>query len=106
TPPAPPSAPRGAPAAATRPRVAAPFQEGTIFLRADRVSGVAEQFVEATGKVELRTRNETFLADSLRYDFVADEILAKGDVLIRRGIDWITGPGLRFKRATQNGYFT
>ena len=99
--PAPPRA--GAPAA---PRVGAPFQEGTIFLRADHVDGVAEKFVEASGKVELRTRSETVLADWLRYDFVTDEIWGKGDVLIRRGIDWITGPELKFKRDTETGFFT
>src|SRR4029079_11487842 len=69
-------------------------------------TGVAERYVEASGKVELRTRNETVLADSLRYDFVADEVLATGDVLIRRGIDWITGPEVKFKRDTETGYFT
>ena len=104
--PPPASAPRGPAPAAPRPRVAAPFQEGAIFLRADRVTGVAERYVEASGKVELRTRNETVLADSLRYDFVADEVLATGDVLIRRGIDWITGPEVKFKRDTETGYFT
>src|SRR5206468_2530591 len=95
------SAPRppGTAAPAT-PQVRPPFQDGVIFLRADHVGGVAEQYVEATGKVELRTRTETVLADSLRYDFVADEVFAQGNVLIRRGIDWITGPEVKFKRDT------
>jgi LPS-assembly protein len=84
----------------------APFQPGVIFLRADRVEGAAERYVEASGKVELRTRSETVLADWLRYDFVADEVWGKGDVLIRRGIDWITGPELRFKRDTETGTFS
>ncbi len=77
-----------------------------IFLRADRVEGASERYVEASGKVELRTRSETVLADWLRYDFLADEIWGKGDVLIRRGIDWITGPELRFKRDTETGVFS
>ncbi len=77
-----------------------------IFLRADRVEGVAEKYVEAAGKVELRSRRETVLADWLRYDIVADEIWGKGDVLIRHGIDWITGPEVRFKRDTETGYFS
>jgi LPS-assembly protein len=97
--------PPGTPAPAT-PQVRPPFQDGAIFLRADRVDGVAEKYVEASGKVELRTRTETVLADSLRYDFVADEVFAQGNVLIRRGIDWITGPELKFKRDTETGYFT
>jgi lipopolysaccharide assembly outer membrane protein LptD (OstA) len=66
-PPAPPSAgnlPRA-------PSVPAAAPDGAIFLRADRVDGTAEQFVEASGKVELRTRRETVLADWLRYDSAA-----------------------------------
>ena len=62
-------------------------------MRADRIDGVGDKYVEAAGKVELRTRRETVLADWLRYDFAIDEIWGKGDVLLRRGIDWITGPG-------------
>ena len=100
------SAPRAPGATPAPPRVAAPFQEGTIFLRADRVDGVAEKFVEASGTVELRTRGETVLADWLRYDFLTEEVWGKGDVLIRRGIDWITGPEVKFKRDTETGFFT
>ena len=101
-PPAPIRVPRSGPPAPSRP----PSESSVIFLRADRIEGAAERFVEASGKVELRTRRETFLADWLRYDFVDDEIWGKGDVLIRRGIDWITGPELRFRRGTETGVFT
>src|SRR6185295_3614400 len=96
---------RPAPPSAASPRAGVPFQEGTIFLRAEKVGGVAEKYVEASGKVELRTRTETVLADWLRYDFVDDEVWGKGDVLIRRGIDWITGPEVKFKRDTETGFF-
>ena len=79
--------------------------DGAIFIRADRVEGTTEKFIEAAGKVELRTRRETVLADWLHYEFADDEIWGKGDVLIRRGIDWITGPELRFKRGAETGFF-
>jgi LPS-assembly protein len=101
-----PPAPAGVSRAPGPARAATPFQSGVIFLRADRVEGASERYVEASGKVELRTRSETVLADWLRYDFLADEIWGKGDVLIRRGIDWITGPELRFKRDTETGVFS
>ena len=78
---------------------------GTIFLRADRIEGTGEKSIEASGKVELRTRRETVLADWLRYDVENDEIWGKGDVLIRYGIDWITGPEVKFKRGTETGFF-
>ena len=96
---------RRQPAASAAVPAVAP-SDGAIFLRADRIEGTAEQFVEASGKVELRTRRETVLADWLRYDIVSDEIWGKGDVLIRHGTDWITGPEVRFKRGTETGFFT
>jgi LPS-assembly protein len=98
-PPAPADAPKSP--ASTLPSA----DSGAIFLRADRVEGTVEKTVEASGKVELRTRRETVLADWLRYDFAADEIWGKGDVLLRRGQDWVTGPELRFKRGAETGFF-
>jgi len=107
--------PGAAPAAATAPTPApatplkfAPIGAGggAIFVRADAIDGAAEKYVEASGKVELRTRSETVLADWLRYDFELDEIWGKGNVLLRKGADWIAGPELRFRRETETGYFT
>ncbi|HEX8009486.1 MAG TPA: LPS-assembly protein LptD [Casimicrobiaceae bacterium] len=77
-----------------------------IFLRADRLEGMSQKAIEASGKVELRSRRQTVLADWLRYDVENDEVWAKGDVTVRRGIDWITGPEAKFKRDTQVGFFT
>jgi LPS-assembly protein len=90
------------------PSVRIPFDRdsGAIFFRGDALEGVVDREVTATGKVELRTRRETVLADWLRYDFGADEIWARGDVLLRQGIDWISGPEVRFKRGTETGFFT
>jgi LPS-assembly protein len=79
--------------------------DGPIFVRADRIEGAAEKYVEAAGGVELRTRSETVRADWLRYDLVDDEVWGKGNVVLRRGIDWITGPEARFKRGTEVGFF-
>ncbi|MET0682526.1 MAG: LPS assembly protein LptD [Casimicrobiaceae bacterium] len=89
----------------SRPAPATAPDTGTIFLRADRIEGAGEKSIEASGKVELRTRRETVLADWLRYDVENDEIWGKGDVLIRYGIDWITGPEVKFKRGTETGFF-
>ncbi len=79
---------------------------GAVFVRANRIDGVAEKYVEAEGKVELRTRRETVLAEWLHYDIAAQEIWGKGDVLLRRGTDFIAGPEARFKRDTETGFFT
>ena len=61
--------------------------------------------MEASGKVELRARRETVLADWLQYDLIEDEIWGKGNVTLRRGIDTISGPEMKFQRDTETGYF-
>lgn len=89
-----------------KPPSAAPLSDrGAIFLRADTLEGVSQQWVEASGKVELRARRDTVLADWLRYDFESDEIWGKGNVVLRRGIDSIAGPEARFKRGAETGFF-
>jgi LPS-assembly protein len=102
----PPAAAPSTPSAPTQLKLA-PFPPGSgaVFLRADEIEGSAGKYVEGSGKVELRTRNETVLADWLRYDLGLDEIWGKGDVLLRRGPDWIAGPEMRFRRETETGYF-
>src|SRR5437762_5231585 len=98
----PPPKPTPASPAAATPRAT---DTGTIFMRADRIEGAGEQAIEASGKVELRTRRETVLADWLRYDVELDEMWAKGNVIIRRGIDVISGPEAKFRRDTEIGFF-
>lgn len=78
---------------------------GALYLRADRLEGVPEKRIEASGKVELRTRRETVLADWLQYDVPEDEIHAKGDVTLRKGLDWISGPEVKYKRDRETGWF-
>ena len=77
-----------------------------IFLRADKLEGASQKMIEASGHVELRTRRQTVLADWLQYDVDNDEMWAKGNVTLRQGIDWITGPEAKFKRDTEIGFFT
>jgi len=86
--------------------IALPTERDAIFLRADRLEGIGQKWIEATGKVELRTRRQTVLADWLRYDVESDEMWGKGNVTIRRGIDVIAGPEAKFKRDTEVGFFT
>jgi LPS-assembly protein len=82
-----------------------PPGSGVVFLRADEVEGEADKYVQGSGKVELRTRNETVLADWLHYDIKRDEIWGKGNVVLRKGPDWIAGPEMRYRRDTETGYF-
>ena len=39
------------------------------------------------------------------YDIENDEIYAKGDVTLRKGLDWISGPEVKFQREREIGYF-
>jgi LPS-assembly protein len=95
--------PRGP--SAPRPKSDDEDDRGAIFLRADRIEGDGTDRVEASGKVELRARRETVLADWLQYDLIEDEIWGKGNVTLRRGIDTITGPEMKFQRDTETGSF-
>jgi LPS-assembly protein len=76
-----------------------------VYLRADRLEGESDKIVVASGTVELRTRRQTVLADWLHYDLATEEVWAKGNVVVRRGTDTITGPEARFKRSDETGYF-
>ncbi|HEX6136854.1 MAG TPA: LPS-assembly protein LptD [Casimicrobiaceae bacterium] len=103
-----PAAPRppGAPAAGLQLAPIAGEREtrGALFLRADHLEGDNRRLT-AEGHVELRTRFETVLADRLSYDIEQQTIFGDGDVVLRRGYDWITGPQLQYKRDTQVGFF-
>ena len=98
TPPLDPATGRRAPPAFDSP------DRGTLILRADRIEGTRER-VEATGDVELRARRETVIADYLSYDFATQTIHGRGDVTLRQGNDFVTGPELTYKRDTETGTF-
>jgi LPS-assembly protein len=90
---------------AARPQVARDEEtRGALFLRADRLEGT-EGRIEASGHVELRTHRETVLAEKLLYTIDDQTIRGDGDVVLRRGYDWITGPQLEYKRDTETGFF-
>jgi LPS-assembly protein len=101
TPGKPPATGAGAPAAESSEAAAE-----AIFLRADRLEGDLAKWIEASGNAELRTRRQTVIADWLRYDVDSQEFWGKGNVTLRRGIDWVTGPEVKFKRDSETGFFT
>lgn len=98
--------PAAAPGSPRSPAAPAPGREprGALFLRADSVAGNNRE-VTAEGHVELRTRGETVLADKLSYSADTQVIHGTGDVLLRRGNDWISGPEVQYKRDTETGFF-
>jgi LPS-assembly protein len=98
------SLPAAAPGAPEQPAAPTTGESGAVFLRADRMEGDQSR-VEASGKVELRTQHETVLADRLTYDVVTGEIEGKGNVVLRRGSDSMTGPEMKFRRDDRTGFF-
>jgi LPS-assembly protein len=103
--PGPPAPPSVSGAAAQRIDIGGDHEtRGALFLRADRLEGDGTR-ITAVGNVELRTRRETVLADRLSYDIDDQTIFGEGNVVLRRGFDWITGPQLQYKRDTEIGFF-
>ena len=101
----PPAVPAGTGPSAERIRIGEDREvRGALFLRADRLEGDRAR-VTAEGDVELRTRRETVLADRLSYSIDDQTIRGEGNVVLRRGFDWITGPQVQYQRDTEVGFF-
>jgi LPS-assembly protein len=76
-----------------------------IFLRADRLEGEGRNWIEAEGNAELRSRRQSVIADWIHYDIATDEFWGRGNVIVRRGADWITGPEAKYRRDDDTGFF-
>ncbi|MFA5243184.1 MAG: LPS-assembly protein LptD [Sulfuricella sp.] len=82
-----------------------PQEEQTpVFLDADRMSGQQDVEIEAEGEVELRKRGQVVNADRLTYRQADDEVHALGNVSIEQEDSLVTGPELRMKLGTHQGY--
>ena len=90
-----------APRASGAPRAKDDDDRGATSRRPARRRG---KRVQASGKNELRATRDG-AADWLQYDFIEDEIWGKGNVTLRRGIDTMSGPEMKFQRDAETGYF-
>jgi LPS-assembly protein len=79
--------------------------QGLIFLRADKVSGVLDDEINAEGNAEMRKRGLIVKADVLRYQSVNDLAEAKGNVVLNREGNIYTGPELKLTTETGEGVF-
>jgi LPS-assembly protein len=75
------------------------------FVTADRIEGLGEFEVEASGDAELRRGDKTLLADRIRYVQDTDEAEATGNVRLRVVDDEIRGPRLRLRLSDTTGIF-
>ena len=89
-------------ASATAPSGPAP---GVTVLTADRVEGRQDVDVHAEGQVSMQRDAIALDSDRARYDLLADELDADGNVHLKRGKDTISGPSLRLKLGEMIGRF-
>ncbi|MEP7083883.1 MAG: LPS-assembly protein LptD, partial [Betaproteobacteria bacterium] len=81
-----------------------PNAQTPLFYRANRIDGISDKVIEAWGAVELRDRTHRFNADWARYDTEKNEIWARGNVVVRKLGDTISGPELRMNRTDSTGF--
>lgn len=79
-------------------------EQTPIFLDADSMSGHQDVEIEAEGEVELRKRGQVVNADRLIYRQAGQEVHALGNVRIEQQNSVVTGPELRMKLDTYQGY--
>jgi LPS-assembly protein len=71
---------------------------------ADRIEGVNEESIEASGSVHLQRDDVNLYADFLRYRALEDEVEAEGNIRLKSNTYQIDGPRLRLKLTEQVGY--
>lgn len=74
-----------------------------VFMDADRLSGVQDQYVEAEGRVVVRRLNESLEADWMRYDQPADRLHARGNVVVIQERRRVEGEDLQLQFTTHLG---
>lgn len=75
------------------------------YFTADRVEGVSDREVTATGNAELRKGPVTIGADRLNYRSDTQDVEATGNVRMERLGDVIRGPGLKYRVPDAAGAF-
>lgn len=75
-----------------------------IFLDADRMTGRHGEEIEAQGECVLRKRGQVMNADRLIYNQAEDEVHAEGNVRIEQNGSVVSGPELRMKLETRQGF--
>jgi LPS-assembly protein len=88
----------------TAPAAPGPEEELPIFLEADRIEGVQDRYVEASGNVVVRRRGQVLFADRLRYSIPDNAVSASGNVESRRLGDVVAGDEAYYDLDTESGY--
>jgi LPS-assembly protein len=84
---------------------APPSEDVPTFIEADRLEGVSEGEMEASGNAEVRRGPTTLKADHIRYWQETDEVEATGNVHLLNQGNEVTGPRLRMRLNDNVGIF-
>ncbi len=79
-------------------------EDQPIYIRADKMGGHQGVDFEATGHAELRKRNQSIVADWIRYLQASDEVQARGNVRVEQNGSVVLGPELQLRISDNTGY--
>ncbi len=80
-------------------------EKGPTYIDAERIEGVMDIEVSASGKAELRQDETTIFGDRIKFNQEFGRIDADGGVRLQQGADRFSGSRLRFDSANDTGVF-
>ena len=80
-----------------------PERDSAKFIEADRIVGLPEREIVATGNVTLRQRGVNIRADRVDYTDASQAAVASGNVVIERAGDTVSGPRLNYNLGDDTG---
>jgi LPS-assembly protein len=84
---------------------AAPEQPGPTTIDAERIEGIGDLEVSATGAAEIRRDDLRIFGESLRYNRELGTAEAEGGVRLQSGVDRFFGPRLQYNTLDDTGSF-
>lgn len=74
-----------------------------VYIEADRIDGIYQQEIEATGSVQLRRGGQTLSADRIKYYQSTEDVEVEGNALLERPDDTLEGTYLQMNLETGLG---
>lgn len=85
------------------PQAAAPSEKGPTYIDAERIEGVMDVEITATGKAELRQDDTTVFGDRIKLNQEYNRTDADGGVRLEQGSDRFSGTRLKMDSANETG---
>src|SRR5688500_8483808 len=79
--------------------------EGATVIDAERIEGVGDIEVTASGNAEIRRDEVTIFGDLLRYNAEFGRVQGEGGVRLQRGADRFFGPRMEYSTRDDTGVF-